>query len=88
MMDDDVDISEADTQEPGEHRLGEGQERLGVDMKRACAFRRYDGVAGRAIVKSGQDDEVCLIFKDLEDSGYGERVHAHRHVLAMVFEHP
>jgi hypothetical protein len=32
MMDDEVDVSEADAQEPGEHRLGEGDERLGVDV--------------------------------------------------------
>ena len=88
MMDDEVNVSEADAQEPGEHRLGEGQERLGVDVKRACAFRRFDGVARRAIVKRRQDDEVCLTFQDLEDFGYGERVHPDRHVLAMVFEHP
>ena len=88
MMDDEVNVSEADAQEPGEHRLGEGQERLGVDMKRACALWRRHGVARRAIMKGRQNDEVGLTFQDLEDSGYGERVHAHRHVLAMVFEHP
>ena len=88
MMDDEMNVSEADAQEPGEHRLGEGHERLGVDVKRACAFRRRHGVARRAIVKGRQDDEVCLTFQDLEDCGYGERVHPHRHVLAMVFEHP
>ena len=88
MMDDDVNVSEADAQEPGEHRLGDGQQRLGVDVKRACAFRWFDGVARRAIVKGRQDDEVCLPFQDLEDPGYGERVHPDRHVLAMVFKHP
>jgi hypothetical protein len=88
MMDDEVNVSEADAQEPGEHRLGEGQERLRVDMKRACTFRRRHGIAGGPIVEGRQDDEVGLTFQDLEDAGYGERVHAHRHVLAMVFEHP
>ena len=88
MMDDDVDISEADTQEPGEHRLGDGQQRLGVDVKRARAFRWFDGVARRAIVKGRQDDEVCLPFQDLEDPRYDERVHPDRHVLAVVFKHP
>ena len=55
---------------------------------RARALRRCDGVARRAIVKGREDDEGCLTFQDLEDSGYGERVHPNRHVLAMVFEHP
>ena len=66
----------------------EGQEGLGVDVKRACAFGRYDGVARCAVIEGRQDDEVCLSFQDLQDSGYGECVHAHRHVLAMVFKHP
>ena len=73
---------------PGQHRLGEGQERLGVDVQRTRAFRRRHGVARRAIVKGRQDDEVCLAFQDLEDSCHSERVHAHRHVLAMIFKHP
>ncbi len=88
MMDDEVNVSEADAQEPGERRLGEGQQGLGVDMERAFALRWFDGVTRRAIVKGRQDDEIYLFFQDLEAAGYGERVRAHRHVLAMVFEHP
>jgi len=41
-----------------------------------------------AIGKGRRDDEVCLFFHDLEAPGYSERVHPHRHALAMVFEHP
>ena len=84
-----MNVPEADAQEPGEHRLGERQQRLGVDVQRAGAFRRLDGVARGAVIERRKDDEVHLLLEqDLEDAGDGERVHSDRHVLTVIFKNP
>ena len=56
-------------------------------MQRACSFRRLDGVAGGAVVERRQDDDVALGFDDLQRAGHRQRVHADRHVLAVIFQH-
>ena len=86
-MDDEVNVSEADAQELGEHRLGEGSNASASTWSVPLRSGGY-GVTRRAIVKGRQDDEIYLFFQDLEAAGCGERVRAHRHMLAMVFEHP
>jgi len=34
-----------------------------------------------------QNDEIHFLFQDPEDPGDGERVHADRQMLAVIFEH-
>jgi hypothetical protein len=86
VVNDDVNVSESDTQQALEHRLGDGNQSLCVDMQSPVPFWRLDRVARGAVVERRQNDEVHLLFQDVENAGDGERVHPNGHMLPMVLE--
>ena len=86
MVDEEMDVAEADAEEALPHLAGERDEPVGPDLERAGALRWLDRVARRAVVERRQDDEVHLLLDQVEHPGDGEGVHADRHVLAVILE--
>jgi hypothetical protein len=85
VVDDAVDVAEADAQEAREHRLGHGRDGACVDMQCPGAFGPLHGIARRAIGEGRQDHEGRLAFEPVEHSGDGEKVHTDAKVFAVVF---
>ena len=63
VVDDRVDIAEADAQQAVEQSLAERRQHIAADLHRAAALRRRDRVARRAVVEGRQDDNVHLSLR-------------------------